>query len=96
MYEILANWGYNKQLFPTAARTFVLSTHTNTTIQLNVVEMDKTYENLDDTISQMILKRFGEHMVDNEGNKKYNGDFECLMKTHELSSTFSFGIKNLT
>lgn len=87
-WKLLKAWGYDEDLYPVEARTFMLTTHSMNLIQMSIEEATllKDYE---DIANKMIIQQYGEEIEREEGK------YSLWMKQDEQSYTFQYGVKNL-
>jgi hypothetical protein len=81
-------WGYDKDLYPTESRCFMLTIHSMKPIAIQIEEAT-TRKDYDDLVNKMILENFGEEL-----ESKPNV-YRLLSKFSDQSYTFSYGIENL-
>lgn len=80
-WKLLKAWGYDEDLYPVEARTFMLTTHSMNLIQMSIEEATllKDYE---DIANKMIIQQYGEEIEREEGK------YSLWMKQDEQSYTF--------
>ena len=81
-------WGYDKDLYSTESRCFMLTIHSGQPISIQIEEANpkKDYDNL---VHKMILERFGEEL------ESRPSVYRVLNKFSEQSYTFTYGIENI-
>jgi hypothetical protein len=81
-------WGYDKDLYPSESRCFMLTMHSinSVAIQIEEASIKKDYDEL---VNKMIIERFGEEL-----ESKPNA-YRLLHKFYESSYTFSYAIENI-
>lgn len=82
-------WGYDKDLYPIEARTYVITAHSLDPININICETN-VQNDLDDITNRLVLQNFGE-VLEQKPNV-----YRLLCKYHPISYTFSFGMENLS
>lgn len=86
MFEWLENLGYNRNLFPTRSRNFVLTIHSDT--ELPVTVQDATQTDLDTRTTLLIIEKFGQEL------KKSKSGYRLLYTFSDKVSGFTYAIQN--
>lgn len=61
MWRWMEKWGYDRELYPVEARSFMITFHSLSSIAIQIEEAS-TRKDYDDVVSRAIVERFGEEL----------------------------------